>query len=46
MLPKSIVKVIQIAAGCVVGSLTYDALEKGTEVIKKVVETKKKAKEV
>lgn len=44
MLPKSIVKVIQIAAGCVVGSLTYDGLEKGAKVIKKVVEAKKKEK--
>lgn len=40
MLPV-VVKIAQIAAGYVVGTLASDALNKGTEVIKKVVEAKK-----
>lgn len=42
MLPVAIVKVVQIAAGYVVGSLASDALNKATDSIKKVVEAKKK----
>ena len=42
MLSKGVVKVAQIAAGYVVGVLASDALNKGTKVIKKVVEAKKK----
>ena len=41
MLPVGLVKVVQIAAGYVVGTLASDALNKGTKVIKKVVEAKK-----
>ena len=41
MLPVAIVKVVQIAAGYVVGTLASDALNKGTEVVKKMYEAKK-----
>ena len=41
MLPVFVVKVVQIAAGYVVGSMASDALNKGTEIVKKVVEAKK-----
>lgn len=43
MLPKVIVNVVQIAAGLVVGGLASDALNKGTEVVKKVVKAHKEA---
>ena len=41
MLPIAIVKVVEIAAGYVVGSLAGDALNKGTKIIKNVVKAKK-----
>lgn len=41
MLPIAVVKIVEIAAGYVVGTLASDALNKGTKVIKKVVESKK-----
>lgn len=41
MLPKVIVNVVQIAAGLALGSLAGDALIKGTEAVKKIVESKK-----
>ena len=43
MLPVAIVKVVEIAAGVLVGVKTSDALDKGIEVVKKVVEAKKGA---
>lgn len=43
MLPVAIVKVVEIAAGYVVGVKASDALDKGIEVVKKVVEAKKGA---
>ena len=42
MLPVFIVKVAQIAAGVVVGSVASDALDKVVVGVKKVVEAKKK----
>lgn len=42
MLPVVVVKVVQIAAGVFVGNVASDALDKGIEVVKKVVEAKKK----
>ena len=42
MLANGVVKVVQIAAGLVVGCLASDALNKGTEVVKKIVQDKKK----
>lgn len=42
MLPVAIVKVVEIAAGYVVGTLAADALNKGTKVVKNIVESKKK----
>jgi hypothetical protein len=42
MLPVAIVKVVQIAAGLVVGNLASDALDKAVVGVKKVVEAKKK----
>lgn len=41
MLPNVVVKVVEIAAGVFVGVKASDALDKGIEVIKKVVEAKK-----
>ena len=41
MLPVAVVKVVQIAAGYVVGTLASDALDKGIDVVKKVIEAKK-----
>lgn len=41
MLPVFVVKVAEIAVGYVVGVKASDALNKGTKVIKKVVEAKK-----
>lgn len=41
MLPKAIVKVVQIAAGIVVGCAASEALDKAVEGIKKVVDKKK-----
>lgn len=41
MLPIAVVKVVEIAAGYVVGTLASDALNKGTKVIKKAIESKK-----
>ena len=41
MLPVFVVKVAQIAAGYVVGTLASDALNKATDSIKKVVKAKK-----
>ena len=41
MLPIAIVKVVEIAAGVLVGVKASDAVDKGVEVIKKVVESKK-----
>lgn len=43
MLPVFAVKVVQIAAGYVVGNLASDALNKTIDGVKKVVEAKKKA---
>ena len=43
MLPVFVVKVVQIAAGYVVGVKASDALDKGVEVVKKVVKNKKGA---
>ena len=42
MLPKPVVKVIQIAAGYVVGTIAYNVMDKGANVIKNIVEAKKK----
>lgn len=41
MLPVFVVKVAQIAVGYVAGVKASDALDKGVEVIKKIVEAKK-----
>ena len=41
MLPVFVVKVVEIAVGYAVGVKASDALDKGVEVIKKVVESKK-----
>ena len=41
MLPVFVVKVVEIAAGYVVGTLASDALNKGTDAVKKVVKAKK-----
>lgn len=43
MLPVAIVKVVQIAAGIVVGNVASDALDKVVDGVKKVVEAKKEA---
>lgn len=43
MLPLAIVKVVEIAAGVIVGVQASDALDKGIEVVKKVVKAKKGA---
>lgn len=43
MLPLVVVKVAEIAAGVLVGVKASDALDKGIEVVKKVVEAKKGA---
>ncbi len=43
MLPVFVVKVVEIAVGYAVGVKASDAVDKGVEVIKKVVEAKKKA---
>lgn len=43
MLPFAVVKVVEIAAGVLVGVKASDALDKGIEVVKKVVEAKKGA---
>ena len=42
MFPVVVVKVVQIAVGVAVGNLASDTLDKGIEVVKKVVKTKKK----
>ena len=42
MLPVFVVKVVEIATGYVVGTLASDALNKGVEITKKIVEAKKK----
>lgn len=42
MLPVFVVKVAEIAVGYMVGAKASDALDKGIEVVKKVVESKKK----
>ena len=42
MLPVFVVKVVEIAVGYTVGVKANEALNKGAEVIKKVVEAKKK----
>ena len=42
MLPVFVVKVAEIVVGVAVGMKASDALDKGVEVIKKVVEDKKK----
>lgn len=44
MLPVFVVKVVEIAAGYVVGTLASDALDKGVEVAKKIVKAKKESK--
>lgn len=41
MLPVAIVKVVQIAAGIVVGNVASDALDKAIDGVKKIVEAKK-----
>lgn len=41
MLPVAIVKIAQIAAGYVVGTLASDALNKATDGVKKVIKAKK-----
>lgn len=41
MVPVFVVKVVEIAVGYAVGVKASDALDKGVEVIKKVVEAKK-----
>ena len=43
MLPIAIVKVVEIAAGVLVGVKASDTLDKGIEVVKKVVKAKKGA---
>lgn len=43
MLPVFVVKVVEIAVGYTVGVKANDALNKGIEVVKKVVEAKKGA---
>ena len=42
MLPKPVVKVIQAAAGYVVGAVAYKVLDKGANVIKNVVKNRNK----
>jgi hypothetical protein len=42
MLPVAVVKIVEIAVGYAVGVKASDALDKGIEVVKKVVEAKKK----
>ena len=41
MLPVFVGKVVEIAVGYVVGVKASDALDKGVEVVKKIVEAKK-----
>lgn len=41
MLPVFIVKVVQIAAGVVVGNAASDAVDKVVDGVKKVIEAKK-----
>ena len=41
MLPVPIVKVVQIAAGVVVGCLASDAVNKAADGVKKIVKAKK-----
>lgn len=42
MLPVFVVKVVEIAVGYTVGVKASEALDKGVEVVKKVVKSKKK----
>jgi hypothetical protein len=42
MLPVFVVKVVEIAVGYGVGVKASDALDKGVEIAKKIVEAKKK----
>lgn len=42
MLPVFVVKVVEIAVGYAVGVKASDALDKGVEVVKKIVDAKKK----
>jgi hypothetical protein len=42
MLPVFVVKVVEIAVGYAVGVKASDAVDKGVEVVKKLVEAKKK----
>lgn len=41
MLPVFVAKVVEIAVGYAVGVKASDALDKGVEVVKKIVEAKK-----
>ena len=43
MLPVAIVKVVQIAAGIVVGNVASDTLDKVVDKVKEVIEAKKEA---
>ena len=43
MLPFAVVKVVEIAAGVLVGVKASDTLDKGFEIVKKVVKAKKGA---
>lgn len=45
MLPVFVVKVAEIAIGLAVGSLAHDAVNKGEQAVKKVIDKKKKEKE-